>query len=441
MNQQIAHRNPWIALVIAVLLTVASGCEDSLDQPQQEEPDPNNPQAGDFLHSDKQRDTTPQVEDEDLTALVEGNSRFAVDLYRLLGEEQDGNLFFSPHSISVALAMTYAGAEGQTETEMAETLHFTLEESRLHPAFNALDLELNSRGEQSEQDGTEFRLRVVNALWGQIDYGFLAGFLDLLAENYGAGIHLVDFVNATEEARQIINDWVAEQTEDRIQDLLGPNAISTLTRLVLTNAIYFKAGWSLVFDEDATSQGTFHCLDGNEVSVPMMHLFEGIGFVEGEGYSAAELLYKGEELSMVLIVPDAGQFEAFEADLSAELLDEIVGGLEITPVALGLPKFDFASEFELGDALKALGMPTAFDALADFSGMDGTHNLFISRVIHKAFIAVDEHGTEAAAATAVVMDFGAMPYELQVDRPFFFLIRDVQTGAILFMGRVVNPTA
>jgi serpin B len=344
----------------------------------------------------------------------------------------------------LALAMTYAGARGETEQQMADTLHFILPQGRLHPAFNGLDLELAARGEGAEgKDEEGFRLNIVNAIWGQQDYKFLAEFLDVLAENYGAGLRLLDFINAPEESRVTINDWVSDQTEGRIEDLIPQGVIDALTRLVLTNAIYFNAAWLNPFSEEMTDDGTFHLLGGGEVAVPIMRQTESLGYAEGDGYQAVELPYDGRELSMVILLPGTGQFEAFEGSLDTDVIDSITKGLAYRQVALTMPKFEFESDFSLKGTLAAMGMPTAFSAAADFSVMTGNRDLFIADVIHKAFVSVDEAGTEAAAATAVAMAELAMPeepVEVAVDRPFVFLIRDMETSAILFVGRVVNPS-
>jgi serpin B len=376
--------------------------------------------------------------------LVDGNSAFAFDLYRELSDGT-GNLFYSPYSISAALAMTYAGARGETEQQMADTLHYILSQDRLHPAFNALDLALISRGEGAEgKDGEGFRLNIVNATWGQEDYKFLQDYLDILAADYDAGIRLLDFVNAAEEARVTINDWVAGETEDRIKDLIPPGIIDAMTRLVLTNAIYFNAAWSNPFPEEMTQDGTFNLIDGSEITVPMMVQTESFGYAEGDGYQAVELLYDGEELSMVILLPESGEFETFEGSVDADLVKEIIADLEDREVALSMPKFEFESEFSLADTLIEMGMPVAFSAAADFSGMTGNRDLSIAEVLHKSFVAVDEAGTEAAAATAVVVELTAapeLPVTVTVDRPFVFLIRDIETGAVLFLGRVMNPGA
>ncbi len=414
-------------LAVVVLLSLV-GCGDGVG----------------IARSEKHRVASPDVAAADLAGLVHGNSAFAFDLYQTLSEE-GGNLFYSPYSISLALAMTYAGARSETEQQMADTLRFILPQDGLHPAFNGLDLELASRGEGAEgKDEEGFRLNIVNAIWGQEDYRFLAEFLDVLAENYGAGLRLLDFVSAPEESRVTINDWVSDRTEGRIEDLIPPGIIDALTRLVLTNAIYFNAAWLNPFSEDMTVDGTFHLLDDGEVTVPMMMQTESFGYAEGDGYQAVELPYDGRELSMVILLPETGRFGAFEDSLDADIVDSVTKDLAYRQVALTMPKFEFESDFSLADTLAAMGMPIAFSAAADFSGMTGNRDLFIAEILHKAFVSVDEAGTEAAAATAVMMALSAAPeepVEVPVDRPFVLLVRDIETGAILFVGRVVNPSA
>lgn len=396
------------------------------------------------LQSDKPRDTSPSVDASDLTALVDGNNAFAFNLYQVL-KQTGGNLFYSPYSISEALAMTYAGARGDTEKDMAEALNFILSQDRLHPAFNSLDLQLRQRGQGAEgKNGTAFRLDVANAIWGQKDYQFLAQYLDVLAQNYGAGLRIVDFIKQTEQSRITINQWVSDQTQGKIKDLIPPGAINELTRLVLTNAIYFNAAWKYPFNEEATSDGPFHLLDGSSVTARMMKQTESFGYAEGADYQAVELPYSGEELSMVILLPKAGEFEAFENSLDAQLAKTIIGQLETNEVALTMPKFEYESSFSLKQALSTLGMEVAFTTDADFSGMDGNHDLLIQDVLHKAFVSVDEAGTEAAAATAVIVGTTGWPAQqaqVTIDRPFLFLIRDIATGSIVFVGRVLNPAA
>lgn len=396
-----------------------------------------------IAHSDKQRITSPDVSSSDLNSLVDGNSEFAFDLYQALKGEK-GNLFYSPYSISLALAMTYAGARNQTEHQMANTLHFILTQERLHPAFNGLDQQLASRGEGAKgKDEKGFRLNIVNAIWGQNDYKFLSGFLDVLAENYGAGLRLLDFVNSPEESRVTINDWVSDQTEGKIKDLIPQGVIDELTRLILTNAIYFNAAWLNPFSKDMTHDGTFHLLEGSDVTVPMMTQTNSFNYTKGERYQAVELLYDGGELSMVVLLPNSGQFENFQDSLNAGLVDQIMSDLKYRQVNLTMPKFKFESEVGLADTLAAMGMPVAFSDEADFSGMTGNLELQITDVLHKAFVSVDEAGTEAAAATAVVVGITSapeQPVQVSVDRPFIFLIRDIETGTILFVGRIMSPS-
>jgi serpin B len=381
----------------------------------------------------------------DQALLVEGNSAFAVDLYQAL-KGQEGNFFYSPYSISLALAMTYAGARNETAEQMADTLHFLLEQDKLHPAFKWLAAELASRGEGAAgKDGNGFRLNLVDAIWGQKDYEFLSDFLGVLAENYGAGLRILDFITEPEESRVTINDWVSNQTEGRIEDLIRPGMIDEFTRLVLTNAIYFNAAWKYPFDGNITADGSFYLPDGGQVTVPMMKQTRSFGYAKGKGYQAVELLYDGDELSMVILLPASGNFAAFEEGLQAQKLSDIIGDLQSKLVHLSMPKFEFDSEFSLKDTLTDMGMRDAFSADdADFSGMTGNRALFITHVVHKAFVSVDEAGTEAAAATAVMIPVGdglELPAEVTIDRPFIFLIRDIKTGAIIFVGRVLNPAA
>ena len=397
------------------------------------------------VKSAKAREAAPDVPASDVAELVAGNSSFAFDLYRVLAGSE-GNFFYSPYSISAALAMTYAGARADTERDMAEALHFLLSQERLHPAFNGLDQELAGRGEGAEgKDDKGFRLNVVNAIWGQAGYRFLDEFLDVLAENYGAGLRVLDFATAPEAARLTINDWVAEQTEGRIKDLIPAGIVDATTRLVLTNAVYFNAAWAFPFPPERTADGVFHPLDGGDVTVPMMRQSEAFGYASGPGYQAVELPYDGRELSMVILLPDQDEFEAIEESLDAEMLKSVITGVERRQVDLTMPTFEFESEFSLNDALAALGMGVAFSGDSDFSGMTGGRDLLISDVVHKAFVAVDEAGTEAAAATAVVMrEMAVAPdetIEVVVNRPFIFAIRDISTGAILSIGRVVDPRA
>jgi len=385
----------------------------------------------------------------DIAAAAAGNQAFSVDAYLQLAGSGTGNLVLAPASIRLALAMTWAGASGETAAQMAEALHFDLPFDRMHAALNAIDARLESlnREESPGPDGEERRvvLTISNALWGQAGYAFLDGFLETLAINYGAGMRLVDYENEAEAARVAINEWVAGQTNDRITDLIPRGVLSELTRLVLTNAVYLDATWASTFDPNDTRDGSFTTLAGDEVTLDVMHQTETFGYSSGDGWQAVELPYVGNELAMLVLVPDTGRFGETEAALEA-VMGDAVDGLRPATVALGLPRWEFRTQASLVEMLQTLGMKDAFDqGLADFSLMTGAPELFVSDVIHEAFIAVDEAGTEAAAATAVVMDLRAMPpgnmIELEIDRPFVFSLYDRETGEILFIGRVADPTA
>jgi serpin B len=395
--------------------------------------------------SNLHRNNNPSISQTDKSDLVAGNSKFAFDLYGAVKAES-GNVFYSPYSISLALAMTYAGARTNTETQMAKTMNFTLPQAELHPAFNSLDLDLATRGQGAKgKDGKGFRLKVANSLWGQKDYVFLQDFLDTLATNYGAGLRLVDFIGATEQSRLAINGWVETQTENRIKNLIPAGVLDQTTRLVLVNAIYFNAAWAEQFEKTATHDGTFNLLQGSPLTVPMMEQTDQHNYAEGDGWQAAELLYDKNEMSMLILLPASGHFQDFESTLSAGQVDDIVAMLQGSEVHITMPKFQVETELFLSDTLRKMGMPDAFSGgIADLSGMDGTRNLYISEVIHKAFVDVDEEGTEAAAATAVIVGETSAPdmshvKEFKVDRPFIFLIRDNKTGTILFAGRIINP--
>ncbi|MBA3542289.1 MAG: serpin family protein [Deltaproteobacteria bacterium] len=389
------------------------------------------------VRSELPRNTSPDVTPAQLEELVAGNTAFAADLFRQVRREP-GNLFMSPHSISIALAMTYAGAGGDTADQMASALHFTLPPAELHAAFDHLDLELASRAQQADSQTRPFRLNTANSIWGQTGKPFQAPFLDALAVNYGAGLHVLDFQADPGGSRDTINAWVEQQTADKIVDLLPERAITTDTRLVLTNAIYFSAAWDDPFDAAETQDRPFTTATG-PIQASALHQNAEARYGAGTGFRAAELAYDGQQLGMIVILPD--DLAAFEADLTATRLDEVVASLHTTQLDLTLPKFRFDAPLSLSSVLAALGMTDAFSSAADFSGIDGTRDLAISDVLHKGFVGIDENGTEAAAATAVIIGDTSIPEPatLVVDRPFLFVIRDNPTGAILFVGRVVDP--
>ncbi|HEY1208918.1 MAG TPA: serpin family protein [Terracidiphilus sp.] len=379
----------------------------------------------------------------DQTAVVEGNNAFAIALYGQL-RSQDGNLFFSPESISTALAMTYAGARGDTAAEMAKTLHFTLPPERLHPAMGALLSDLNA-----VHNG--YQLRVADALWAQRDYVFLGDFLKLTKSDYGAGFNQVNFKGATEAARLTINQWVEQKTDNKIKDLLQPGVLDPLTKMVLTNAIYFKGDWRTPFLKAYTEDEDFHLSAARNVKAPLMHLTKGFDYLDGGTFQAVAIPYESGDLSMIVFLPkEIGGLPALEESMTASNMKQWLDQLHWFPkVILTMPKFKMTRQFGLAGTLGAMGMPRAFNPdTADFSGMTGKRELFISAVIHKAFIDVNEEGTEAAAATAVVMARPTAmpprqeppPIVFRADHPFVFLIRDNRSGGILFMGRVTDPT-
>jgi serpin B len=375
----------------------------------------------------------------DRTAVTEGNNVFAVALYGRL-RHQNGNLFFSPESISTALAMAYAGARGSTASEMAKTLHFTLPPDKLHPAMGALLRDLNAAHEG-------YQLSVANALWAQQGYTFLDDFLSLLKTDYGAGLNQVNFKGAPEAARLTINQWVEQKTQDKIKDLLQPGALRSDTRLVLTNAIYFKGDWETQFDKAQTKSEDFHLSPAQAATAPLMHREGRFSYFDGGTFQILEIPYKSKELSMIVFLPkDAGGLSALEQSLTGSNLQQWLDKLGSVPkVIVTIPKFKMTQQFELGSTLSAMGMPQAFSGSADFSGMTGHRDFAISEVIHKAYVDVNEEGTEAAAATAVTMRALAMrapegpPPVFRADHPFVFMIRDNRSASILFMGRMADP--
>jgi len=392
--------------------------------------------------SKKGRDIAPAVSESELRTLVEGNNSLAFNLYRTI-QDRDTNLFFSPFSIIMGLVMAYAGARKDTEKAMAESLKFHLSQDRLHPAFNYLDLHLTKLVHGATRNGGEvFKLHAVNTLWGQKGYKFLAQFLDTLAQNYGSDLRILDFTNEPEKSRVAINLWISDQTEDKIKDLVPEGVIDQLTRLILTNAIYFKAIWKYPFDASSTTEDIFHLTDGKDITVPMMKQTISFRYSEGDIYQAIELPYEGENLSLLILLPKIGQSNTFEENLDERLVKNIVRVLKPQEVALTLPRFQCNFNFSLKDTLSTLGMGIAFTGEADFSGMNSEHKLSIQDVLHQAFVAVDEAGTTAAAATAVIITTKFMRMlitEMKVDRPFVFLIRDIATESLLFLGRVLNP--
>jgi serpin B len=377
------------------------------------------------------------VTDDVRSAAASGNE-FAFDLYGQL-RDKPGNLFFSPASISTALAMVYAGARGETEAEMTQTLHLELPDERLMAAFGALGQVLNS-------EGAGFRLSTANRLWGQKSYVFRPDYLQLTREQFGAELSPLDFARS-EQSRQTINRWVMKQTNDKISDLIPPGALDAMTRLVLTNAIYFKGDWEHEFSKDATKDAPFHLSKQKEVQAPLMHQWRHFDYAETDKLQIISLPYAGYSLSLVVVLPkEVDGLPEVEREMTAEKLLKWSSELRNRDVQLWLPKFKSTSQFMLADALRSLGMTLVFSDDADLSGIASGEELKISAVIHKAYVDVNEEGTEAAAATAVPLRPTAAPIRepekpvvFRADHPFIYLIRDNRTGAILFLGRLAAP--
>ena len=369
---------------------------------------------------------------------VQGNTEFALALYQEL-QATERNLLFSPYSISTALAMTYAGARGDTEIQIAQALHFLLDQKQLHPAFALLEEKL---GEVEKKGNVQ--LRVANTLWPQKGYAFLEEFLALTKEYYGVLITPVDYRKA-EAARHTINTWVEEKTESKIKELIPPGILNALTRLVLVNAVYFKADWASQFDPHLTCESPFWVTPSDQVRVMMMTQKHAFRYGESGGLQVLELPYAGEDLSMMVLLPsERDGLAQLEGALTVENLDRWTGLLVEMDVEVFLPRFEVTLPIRLDKTLQSTGMVDAFSGLADFSGMDGTRWLYIAAILHKAFVIVNEEGTEAAAATAVIMAGRGLPASAPVfraDHPFAFLIRENVTGSILFLGRVVNPVS
>ena len=382
----------------------------------------------------------------DVHALVAANSQFAFDLYHELARESPTkNLLFSPESISYALAMTNAGARGNTANEIGKTLHFdALPADQLDVAFNALAQALLAPRTAHDKGLAPLQLSTSNSAWGQRGFPFEQAYLDTLARYYGAGLRLSDFVHDAEHERVRINVYVAQQTDGRITQLLPPGILDDMTRLVLVNTITFTADWRSPFEKDLTKDQPFTLTDGTHVNAPMMAQYEPQVFdgYQGNHFVAARLPYEGSA-SMLLILPDVGHFAAVEQQLGPPLVQQITAGLQ--PGAdVSLPKFEFRTQVELPHALQALGVHDLFDAnRANLDGIAPKAGLYVSDIIHQATIKVDEKGTKAAAATAIVIRATAgvaYRFNLRADRPFIYLIRDDATGAILFAGRILDPT-
>jgi len=386
----------------------------------------------------------PKPKLADINNVVDANNQFALDYYSKLKEKDSGNIFFSPFSISSALAMTYEGAKGQTAEEIRTVFYFPIDDNLRRTEYAAIFNELN-KGDK------KYKLSTANALWAQKDYQFLAEYFGKVEKYYGGKATNLDFKKDPEASRITINNWVEDQTNDKIKDLIPQGLIDELTRLVLTNAVYFKGEWIKQFNEKDTRDENFRISKNNSVKVPMMQRTDEdakFNYAENDKLQILEMPYSGEELSMLILLPKNDDLTTLENLLSTKKLSEWKKDLEEQRVKVFIPKFKFETKYFMGDDLIAMGMPTAFSwPGADFSGMDGTKDLYIREIIHQAFVEVNEEGTEAAAATAVVMPLEVAPGQkttkipvFRADHPFIFLIQEKNTGNILFMGRVVNPT-
>ncbi len=377
---------------------------------------------------------------EGVAAVVNGNNKFAFEFYPEFEAEE--NVFFSPYSISTALAMTYEGAKAETAEEMQSVFHFPSEADTRRPSFARIYNLIN-------KPGKKYKLSTANALWAEQTYQFLEEYKNTVEKYYAGKTTNLDFKGAAEASRKIINAWVELQTNNKIKDLIPKGTINSMTRLVLTNAVYFKGTWLKQFDPENTSEVDFKVSPESTVKVQMMRIEDennDFGYFEDEKLQALELPYSGKELSMIILLPKEQSLETIKEYLNAEKFSELRGKLAeksmIADIVL-LPKFKFETKYFMAETLAKMGMPTAFSFNADFSGMDVTKSLFIGEVIHQAFVEVNEEGTEAAAATAVIMEITSTGNEkiFMADHPFIFIIQEKQSGNILFFGKAGNPAA
>lgn len=382
--------------------------------------------------------------DANASPVVRGGNEFAFDLYARLSADEKGNLFFSPSSIHTALAMTYAGAAGNTAKQMDKVLHYGLEKDKLPAAFGTLLKDLNAP-RMTRERRPAYELVVSNALWPAKAYPFRAEYVELVKKEFTATLEELDYASAPEQARRTINDAVASQTNDRIRDLVPPGAITPLTRLVLTNAIYFKSNWASQFTKEATRPAPFHLSAEKKKDVPMMNRQGRYGYAETDDLQCLEMPYVYGDLSLFVLLPrKVDGLADLEKGLSAAKVSGWLEQCRPALVKVAFPRFRFSGGFLLAEKLRAMGMSDAFSPQADFSGMTSAEKLNISEVIHKSFVAMDEEGTEAAAATAVLMVGSAAPRPEEpkvftADHPFVFLIRHNRTGVILFVGRLADP--
>ena len=418
---------PVAVVLLAGLFCVFAGCTGTQDENQ------------------VQNAQNVSGSESSVESVIDANNNFAFDIYEKLTSEnsEDDNLFLSPFSISSAFALTYEGAKGETADQIGSVFYFPDNIENLRNGYLDFNTGINA-------GDPEYDLEVANALWAEETYQFLEDYINTAETYYSAETTNLDFINQPEESRVTINDWVAEKTNNKIEDLIPEGMIDSLTRLVITNAIYFKGTWVLQFDENMTAEADFTTPSGEIVTVDMMKRTDDdaiYGYAETDDLQVLEMPYEnetGKKLSMIVLLPKDNDLQEAEDALNEGEFEEIVGSIESQQVKVYFPKFKLETEYLLSDTLIDMGMPAAFTSAADFSGMDGATGLYISDVVHKAFIEVNEEGTEAAAATAVVFAKGMSPEEetipvFRADHPFIFMIQDDETGNILFIGRISNP--
>ena len=370
---------------------------------------------------------------ESVSTLVNSLNDFSFYFYQQIKESENGNIFYSPYSIFTALSMAYEGARGNTATEMQNVLNILQNHSPTLGSFGRIYNLLNQK-----QEG--YTIRTANAFWAHQNYTFLQEYLNLLQNFYMAEANELDF-SENVKAAEIINDWIEEQTNDKIKDMIKPDMLSDLTKLVLTNAIYFKGLWAIPFDSDDTYETDFELATTDTAKVNMMNINAPFNYTETDDLQVLKLNYQGNDLSMVIILPKENNITIAESAMNAENLSAWNNNFNEMEITVEIPKFKFETKYDLNSLLMAMGIIDAFTGAADFSGMDGTHDLFISRALHQAFVEVNEEGTEAAAATAIIMELKAIPLSFRADHPFIFLIQHEETGAVLFMGRAMNPAS
>ncbi len=433
----------WLVIMAVIAaMTSLTGCSNL------QSPDVGSGGTGEIgnatiLRSSVARETNVLASSDEVSAVVQGNTALAVNI---LQKQPDTNSVFSPYSVTIAFALLAPGTVGSTYSGIEQALSFPLPQNRLNPTLNKIDAMLAGKttGALLLNTVPSPQLSTANAIWAQKGLSILPAYLDTLAINYGAGVHLVDFALALETSRQAINSWAAEATHNKITDLIPTGGIDASTRLVLSNAVWFKSNWFSPFATTATSNRSFTNGDTSVSTIPFMSQKLDVPYLHAYGCQAVDIPYAGDNVSLLVIMPEPGTFNAFLTALKPATINTITAGLTTSYVDFALPKFNFKQTSDLRAMLQSLGMVDAFDvSRADLSGIDGMHDLVVGNVFHQAVISVDEQGTEAAAATAIGISATSLPTHpeptiVTINNPFIFMIRDRQTGLILFLGKVVN---